>query len=131
MRYNGRRGVHIETLRHGIDIVEITRIRQAIRRNRAFLNRVFSEAELADNPGAPTLAARFAAKEAAMKMLGSGMFRIGWQDIEITNNKDGSPRIKLTGVALHKAKKLGIKSFSLSLSHSRTYAVASVIGVIQ
>jgi len=120
----------MEMLHHGIDIVEISRVRQSIRRSgQSFLKRVFTETELADNPGAPTLATRFAAKEAVMKALGVGMFRIKWRDIEVTDNKDGAPRIKLTGTALRQAKKLGIKSFSLSLSHSRIYAMASVIGI--
>jgi len=117
---------------HGIDIIEIYRVRQSIHHSgQSFLNRVFTMAELAGNPGIPTLAARFAAKEAVMKALGVGMFRINWREIEITENKEGAPRIKLTGSALRHAKKLGIKSFSLSLSHSRTCAVASVIGISQ
>lgn len=64
-----------------------------------------------------------------MKMLGAGMFRIGWQDIEITSNKDGSPHIKLTGAAMRRARKLGIRTLTVSLSHSRTHAIASVIGL--
>lgn len=120
----------MKMLHHGIDIVEISRVRQSINRSgQPFLKRVFTEAELAGNPGTPTLATRFAAKEAVMKALCAGMFRIKWHDIEITNNKDGTPCIKLTGTALRQAKKLGIKSLSLSLSHSRTYAVASVVGI--
>jgi len=132
VRYNNSRGVIIETLRHGIDIIEIVRVRQSIRRSgQSFLSRVFTEGELADSPSAATLAARFAAKEAVMKMLGSGMFRIKWREIEVTTKKEGTPVLKLTGSALRQARKLGIKSFSVSLSHNRTCAIASVIGIVQ
>ena len=114
----------------GIDIVEIWRIERAIARwGEHFLSRVYTPAELdLCHHRIPALASRFAAKEAVMKALGTGTKGIGWQDIEITPNNDGKPLVYLHGRAQNKAKELGLIQFSISLSHSREYAIASVIG---
>ena len=81
----------------GIDIVEISRVRQAIKRNPAFLNKIFTASELNGNLGVTSLAARFAAKEASMKALGTGMFRTRWKEIEVLNDETGRPYLKLHG----------------------------------
>jgi len=123
----------VETTRNiavGVDIIEIDRIEQAtITLREAFLKRVYTQAELelSDNQP-PSLAVRFAAKEAVMKALGTGARGVGWRDIEILDNDRGAPFIQLHGKARDKAKEIGLSQFSVSLSHSKQYAVAMVVG---
>ena len=123
----------METTRNiavGVDIIEIDRIEQAtITLREAFLKRVYTQAELelSDNQP-PSLAVRFAAKEAVMKALGTGVRGVGWRDIEILDNDRGAPFIQLHGKARDKAKEIGLSQFSVSLSHSKQYAVAMVVG---
>ena len=76
---------------------------------------------------APNLAARFAAKEATMKALGTGVRGVGWKDIEITRRESGAPGVLLHGRAQRRAQRLGVLDIALSLSHSREYAVAFVV----
>jgi len=93
-----------------------------------FLNRVFTPGEIEYCRGrAPNLAARFAAKEAAMKALGTGFRGVAWKDIEVIRARSGAPSIKLHGRAEIRAQRLGLQEMALSLSHSRDYAVASVV----
>lgn len=112
---------------HGLDVVEIERIRCAIDRfGDRFLSRVYTPAELKLFKGRlPQLASRFAGKEAVMKALGGG---ISWREVEILAAESGKPQVLLSGRAEAKAKKLGIKRFVISLTHSKTEAMASVIG---
>lgn len=112
----------------GVDIIEIDRIKRAASRQSSFLNRIYTPAELEANHNVSSLAARFAAKEAVMKALGTGIKGVGWREIEILTNSDGAPLIKLYGRALQKSAELGLSRFEVSLSHSRKYAVAFVIG---
>jgi holo-[acyl-carrier protein] synthase len=113
----------------GVDIIEIDRIRRAISRSQdSFLNRIYTPAELVYTRNVSSLAARFAAKEAVMKALGTGTRGVGWKDIEILTNAGGAPFIRLYGRALQKSTELGIAGFQVSLSHSRKYAIAFVIG---
>lgn len=114
-------------LRVGIDIIEISRIRQAISRwGQSFLGRIYtpSELELCDGR-APTLAARFAAKEAVMKALGPQ--GLGWRDIEVLADSKGAPQVYLHGQAGQRAQELGVIEVAISLAHSRYYAIASVV----
>ena len=112
----------------GVDIIEITRIEEAITNwGERFLNRIYTEAELKlcrRNP-AP-LAARFASKEAVMKLLGTGVKGVRWKDIETLSHLSGKPLVNLHGSARAKAANLGIKEIAVSLSHSREYAIAMV-----
>lgn len=114
----------------GIDIIEIERLRAAVtRRGERFLRRVYTDAELAlYRDHVAELAARFAGKEAAMKALGTGIRGIAWKEIEILPNRRGKPLVFLHGRARERAEQLGIGELAISLSHSRDYAVASVIG---
>jgi len=113
----------------GVDIIEISRIGEAISNwDGHFLNRVYSNAELAQcESRTSSLAARFAAKEAVIKALGSGLIESGWKDIEVLSHQDGSPYIKLHGNVLEKANHLGLRDFAVSLSHCREYAVAMLV----
>ena len=115
----------------GVDIVEIKRIESAVSRGSArFLRRVYTEMELKTcQDRFPSLASRFAAKEAVMKVLGPGGIGIGWREIEILTGDDGRPSVRLHGRALDKATRLNLKEVSISLSDSREYAVAVAIGM--
>ena len=114
----------------GIDIVEISRIRKAVaERGDGFLKRVYTpeEVKLYKNK-IPSLAARFSGKEAVIKTLGITDKGIGLSDIEILSDEFGRPTISLYGKALKHALELGIKEITISLSHSRSYAVACAVG---
>ena len=114
----------------GTDIIEIERIRQTMGRwGERFLNRVYTEAELKIyGHRTHSLAASFAAKEAVMKMLGTGNRGVAWREIEILYRASGKPYVRLNGRAQKEAQKLGIKEIDVSLSHSRDNAVATAIG---
>ena len=120
-------------LHTGVDLIEIERVRQAIERfGDTFARRVFTAAEIELCCGRmESLAARFAAKEAVAKALGTGIWRqgIGWTDIEILRNEQGAPLLYLHGAAAAHAAQRGIQHWSLSLSHDRTKAIAFVVGM--
>ena len=116
----------------GIDLVEVDRIERAISRyGERFLTRVFTEGELAYCRGrSPQLAARFAAKEAASKVLGVGIQHrdgISWHEVEIIADAQGKPFVELTGRAARRAAELELATFALSLSHTREYAIAVLV----
>lgn len=115
----------------GIDIVDIDRIKQVALRTPRFLKRVFTPGEIEycfgkSNPY-PSLAARFAAKEALRKVHPCFSQGIKFHEVEVTRGDDGRPDILLHGNALLLKEKAGIKKISLSLSHSNNQAVAAVI----
>ena len=94
-----------------------------------FLHRVYTDAELVYCQNRINqLATRFAAKEAVVKALGPDISGIGWKDMEVVSGEDGAPSIKLHGKAVERLKELGITDLAVSLSHSKDYAVASVVG---
>ena len=113
----------------GVDIVEIPRVgRVAERYGRRFLDRVYTEREQAYCRGrAPQLATRFAAKEAVMKALGTGVRGVPWKDVEVVRQRGRAPAIELHGAAAARAASMGIERMAVSLSHSRDMAVAFVV----
>ena len=113
----------------GVDIIEIPRIKRVLDRyGQRCLNRVFTPDEIAYCRGrAPNLAGRFAAKEAAMKALGTGVRGVSWKDIEVIRADSGAPSLRLHGRAEKRAERLQMSEMSLSISHSREYAVAFVV----
>lgn len=117
----------------GIDIAEVPRIRQSIERfGERFLHRVFTEGEIhyCDSKAnrAERYAARFAAKEAAMKALGTGWNHgVRWRDCEVVRMPGGRPTIHFHGKAGEFASKLGVKNAALSISHTQEQAIAQVI----
>ena len=119
-----------ELLIVGVDIIEILRIRRVFEQyGDRFLHRIYTDREIAYCRGrAPQLASRFAAKEATMKALGTGVRGIRWRDIEVVRGRGQAPRIELHGTAQARADRLGLTDIALSLSHSRDFAVASVVG---
>ena len=117
----------------GVDIAETARLEQALERHGdRFANRVFTQAEIAyceqsKNRG-ERYAARFAAKEAAFKALGTGWGAgVRWLDVEVTHQPSGKPELVLTGRAEEVARELRISRVAVSISHSDRYVVALVI----
>ncbi|PYX08195.1 MAG: holo-[acyl-carrier-protein] synthase [Acidobacteria bacterium] len=117
----------------GIDIAEVPRIAQAIARfGDKFLRRVFTDGEIrycdAKANRIERYAARFAAKEAAMKALGTGWnFGVRWRDVEVCRQPGGRPTIIFHGTAAEFATKLGAAHIALSISHTAEQAIAQVI----
>ncbi len=116
-------------LRTGVDMIEITRLRETVqRRGEHFLARIFTPAERVEcGENFQSLAARFAAKEAVSKALGTGIGDVSWQDIEILRADSGAPMLKLHGYAEKLAAEMGLSNWSVSLSHTRKHAVAMVV----
>ena len=117
----------------GIDIIEVARIREVLLRTPRFVERVFTQAERAycDSRGvvsAQHYAARFAAKEAALKALQTGWRGgISWQDVEISARESGAPYLIFTGQVLEVFNKFGATQTHLSMSHTTQHAIAQVI----
>ena len=120
---------------HGIDLVDFPRIGKMIDdHGERFLARVFTQAEqkYADSNKNKTekLAGRFAAKEAILKLLGTGWRgKIAWTDIEVVNNSMGQPIVNLSGEVERIAKKLGITQISISITHTANFAIASAVAL--
>jgi holo-[acyl-carrier protein] synthase len=117
----------------GVDLIEIERIAHSIERfGERFLRRVYTEDEIAycrrKRSSAESFAARFAAKEAGAKALGTGISRgVAWTEFEVQREPSGRPLLALSGRAEVLAKELGVKSISLSLTHTREMAMAMVL----
>ena len=117
----------------GVDITEISRIDAAIqRRGQAFLQRIFTPSEIAycerHRNCAERYAGRFAAKEAAMKALGTGWARgVRWVDIEVVRELSGKPTLKLSGATREIADRLGVTNIALTITHSGNTALAQVV----
>jgi holo-[acyl-carrier protein] synthase len=121
-------------IRTGLDLVEIERVEATVDRfGDRFLRRIYTEAELAIcNGRSSSLAARFAAKEAVAKALGTGIWRCGieWTDIEILNDPvSREPHLVLHGAAATRAGELGVSEWSVSLTHARDSAVAFTVAI--
>jgi holo-[acyl-carrier protein] synthase len=116
-------------LRSGVDILEVNRLAQLRDEIRPrFLARVFTPKELEICHGSDiSLGGRFAIKEAVAKALGSGIGPISWQEIEILQGKAGEPLLILHGKALRLSDQLGIHTWSISISHTRTLAIGFAI----
>jgi len=114
----------------GVDIIEIERVERALNRfGGRFLARIYTSLEVAFCRGRTSeLAARFAAKEAVMKALGTGARGLAWREIEVLPNHRGKPLVYLHGRAAERAERIGLDELDISLSHSREYAVAFVVG---
>jgi len=117
----------------GVDLAEVDRIRKSIERFGArFVDRIFTPGEIAYVEKKANrferYAARFAAKEAGMKAIGTGWKRgVTWHDFEVANLPSGKPTLKLTGVAAEVAAQMRVKNIALSLTHTAQYGMAHVI----
>ena len=120
---------------HGIDLVDCPRIVDMVNRHgERFITRVFTKAEqqYADlnKDRIEKLAGRFAAKEAILKMMGTGWRgKIAWTDIEIVNTATGQPQVSLSGEVEKIAARLGIKQISVSITHTANFAIASAVAI--
>ena len=127
----------MEIVAHGIDLVDCPRIEAMIERHgERFIQRVFTAAEQAyagaNKNEVEKLAGRFAAKEAILKLMGTGWRgKIAWTDIEIINNSSGQPEVTLAGEVEKIAGKLGIKHISVSITHTANFAIASAVALAQ
>ncbi len=127
----------MDIIAHGIDLVDCPRIEQMMQRHgERFLNRVFTVSEQAyaqkNKNTVEKLAGRFAAKEAILKLMGTGWRgKIAWTDIEVTNNMVGQPEVALSGEVKAIAEKLGIGRISISITHTANFAIASAVALTQ
>ncbi len=117
----------------GIDIIELDRIDRAIKKSGRFLERLFTDAEIAyfrsKNMRVESIAGNFAAKEAIVKSLGTGVRGFAWKDIEVLRDEMGKPVVFLYNGAEDIANQRDIKEIMVSISHCKTYAVANSIAV--
>ncbi|GGG78224.1 holo-ACP synthase [Edaphobacter dinghuensis] len=117
----------------GTDLIEIDRVQQSLTRfGERFMHKVFTAGEIfycqQKKHATESFAARFAAKEAAAKALGTGIARgIGWQEIEVRRSPGERPTLHLTGRAADRAQAMGVQQLHLSLTHNRNVAMAVVI----
>src|ERR1700728_1782665 len=117
----------------GTDLIETRRVEQSIDRfGDRFLERIFSPLEIAyckrKKNAAESFAARFAAKEAGAKALGTGISRgVTWKDFEVKREASGKPTLSLSGRAAELAEAMGVRRVQLSLTHSRELAIATVV----
>jgi holo-[acyl-carrier protein] synthase len=127
----------MKILAHGIDLVDFPRIKKMVKTHRdRFLDRVFTDSEqkYADENKnrIEKLAGRFAAKEAVLKLLGTGWRgKIKWTDIEVVNNSYGQPKVKLYGQVKKIADKMKIKQISISITHTANFAIASAVAIAE
>lgn len=117
----------------GIDLVKISRIEDIIfEKENSFLNKIFTEEEkkyiYGKNKSPETIAGMFAGKEAVSKVLGTGLSKVGWKDIEIGHNLKNKPYINLYGEAIRISDELSIDNIHISISHEKEYAIAIAIG---
>ena len=118
-------------LANGVDILEIERFAGTIeRQGERFKQRYFTPTEIEQaGDNIASLAARFAAKEAVSKALGTGMGKIRLVDMEVVRDENRAPHLHLHGGARQLAQNLGLETWSISLSHSQHYAVAFVVAI--
>jgi holo-[acyl-carrier protein] synthase len=125
----------MEIVAHGIDLVDCPRIEEMLKRHgQRFVNRIFtaSEQTYAQSNKDPVekFAGRFAAKEAILKLMGTGWRgKIAWTDIEVVNNNSGQPEVTLSGEVKKIADKLGITHISVSITHTANFAIASAVAL--
>lgn len=115
----------------GVDLVDIQRLQGVIDRyGERFLQRIFTDNELQEvGKNTASLAARFAAKEAVAKALGSGIGAVNWREIEVLRGPQRAPRLILHGSAQRLAQELNLSDWSLSLSHTFSHAIAMVVAL--
>jgi holo-[acyl-carrier protein] synthase len=125
----------MQIIAHGIDLVDFPRIQKMVdSHGEKFLNRIFTANEQSyaesNKNGVEKLAGRFAAKEAVLKLMGTGWRgKIAWTDVEVTNNSSGQPEVNLTGEVKNIADKLGINHVSVSITHTANFAIASAVAL--
>lgn len=121
----------MEIIGIGTDIVDISRIENALERHAQFATHIFTEKEQAicflPIVRLNSLAGRFAAKEAVSKALGTGIGKVSWREIEILQTTEGAPFVVLHGAARERANALGVVRIHCSISHEKTMATAMIV----
>lgn len=126
----------MKIIAHGIDLVDCPRIVDMVNRHgERFIDRVFTKAEQqyadSNKDRIEKLAGRFAAKEAILKLMGTGWRgKIAWTDIEVVNNPMGQPQVTLSGEVEKIAARLGIEQISVSITHTANFAIASAVALV-
>jgi len=127
----------MEIIAHGIDLVDFPRLEQMIERHgQRFVDRIFTAAEQSyarrHRNAVETYAGRFAAKEAILKLVGTGWRgKIAWTDIEVINNAAGQPEVTLSGEVKEIADRMKITQISISITHTANFAIASAVALAQ
>lgn len=118
-------------LRTGVDLIEVARIEEVVARHgKHYLERIYTPAELEQcGRRAESLAGRFAAKEAVAKALGCGIGDVTWKEIEVLGDEQNAPSLFLHGAAERKAREQGLGTWSVSISHTQSHALALVVAV--
>ena len=115
----------------GIDAVDIERFRRSLKRTPSMQQRIFTDSELAyvapKADPVPSLAARFASREAVMKAMGLGLGAFGFHEVWVDHRESGDPHLNVTGRAAQLADERGIESWHLSITHSDQVAIAYVV----
>ena len=125
----------MKIIAHGIDLVDFPRIEALMdKHDERFLDRVFTKREQTDAAAVKNkiekLAGRFAAKEAVLKLIGTGWRgKIAWTDIEVINNPLGQPIVEISGEVKRIAQDQGIEQLTLSITHTANFAIASVVAL--
>ena len=125
----------MKIIAHGIDLVDFPRLESMIQRHgERFMNRIFTVREQADAEGVKNkfekLAGRFAAKEAVLKLIGTGWRgKIAWTEIEVVNNAMGQPIVEISGEVKRIADSLGVEQITLSITHTADFAIASAVAL--
>lgn len=124
----------MQAIAHGIDLVDFSRIQDMVDNHGShFLDRVFTPYEQGyarQRNHTEKLAGRFAAKEAVLKLLGTGWRgKIAWTDVEVINNPLGQPEVHLHGQVQQIAEQMGIGDIALSITHTADYAIASAVAI--
>ena len=125
----------MKIIAHGIDLVDFGRIEKMLEKHpKRFLDRVFTPTEQTDADSTKNriekLAGRFAAKEAVMKLIGTGWRDgIAWTDIEVVNNPLGQPIVTITGKVKELADQQGVEQITLSITHTSNFAIASAVAL--
>src|SRR5581483_9426363 len=123
-------------LRVGVDLVDVADVSDSLRAHEGrYLRRIYTDGEIADcggagAPRAESLAARFAAKEAVLKVLGPAQDGVGWRSIEVVRDSSGSPSLALTGRAAELAREAGVAELAVSLTHEAGLAAAVVVATL-
>ena len=126
----------MENILHGIDLVDFPRIEQMIQRHGGrFVNRIFTQKEQqyanANKNTIEKFAGRFAAKEAVLKLIGTGWRgKIAWTDIEIINTSSGQPKVNISGEVKKIADSLGVTDIKISITHTANFAIASAVALV-
>lgn len=130
-------GATVKIIAHGIDLVDFDRIEEMLEKHpKRFPKRVYTDTEMADADKhvrrIEKLAGRFAAKEAVMKLIGTGWRDgIAWTDIEVVNNPLGQPLVNISGKVKELADEKGIEQITLSITHTSNFAIASAVALSQ